>query len=266
MIGNKSSIYNAQSVYNQGGGGDGSFEVDLGGGVSQTLVFPPFLKPVEYIDTSEYTGSGLCIQGANQTPRNPNQHVKIVIRPNPEKMSTLYPAKPFGTVPAFDYSNNQEIYCYLQNWGSKSVALTYGSNAHQFDGVDFTKKFSIDYFSQSKIFKIEYDGGGSQTFTDSRNNGSGNFGQWSIMNYFNKSADNIFHGRFYYAYLLSNNDSNIDALWIPAKMKDGSSDQPYIVECVGGAVGRNLSGDDSTTGVVFGPDIDLSKEIPNWIT
>ena len=132
--------------------------------------------------------------------------------------------------------------------------------------MDFTKKFSIEYFSQSKIFKLKYDGGGSQTFTDSRNNGSGNFGQWSVINYFNAYNDNIFHGRFYYAYLLSNYDSKIDALWVPAKMKDGSSEQPYIVECVGGAVGINLSGDDSTTGIEFGPDIDLSEEIQSWIT
>ena len=265
MIQNEHSIYNAQSVYNQGGGGGSSFDVVVNG-VTNTLVFPAFLTPVEYIDTSEYTGSGLCIQGSNQTPRNPNQHFKIVIRPNHEKMSTLYPAKPFGTAPAFNYSNNQEIYCYLQNWGSKSASLSYGYNTHQFDGVDFTKKFSIEYFSQSKIFKLKYDGGGSQTFTDSRNNGSGNFGQWSVINYFNAYNDNIFHGRFYYAYLLSNYDSKIDALWVPAKMKDGSSEQPYIVECVGGAVGINLSGDDSTTGIEFGPDIDLSEEIQSWIT
>ena len=58
----KPSIYNAPSVYNQGGG-DGSFTVDMGGGVKQVFTLPPYLTPVEYIDNSNYTAGRSSVTG-----------------------------------------------------------------------------------------------------------------------------------------------------------------------------------------------------------
>lgn len=268
MIENKPSIYNQASIYNQGGGGGGgTFDVDIGGGVSQTLVFPPYLVPVEYIDSSNYTGSGLCIIGASQIARTNDYFIQTKIKPNKSKMIDGEQYRLFNF--CYFLQNSTADYRFedyiIRNASVGSVGISYAFNSHQFDNVDFDKELLLSFNCIGKIQKVQYvDGGGAFTHNDSRSFGSGNFGTWSFFNSFTPS-NNYYHGKLYYSYVKTA-EPEIKALWIPARAKDPSDTKPYIVDCVSGSVGVNGCNDLSTTGIEFGPDIDLSNEIPGWIT
>lgn len=253
MIGNKPSIYNAQSVYNQGGGG--TFDVDLGGGEKQTLTFPPYLVPVEYIDTTDYTEDALNIIGAAQFPTDNNYLLKCVFQ---QGATTSNTETIFGFSACYNWTSN-----YDSSFGCRKsdsnflVELSSGSNAHSFSGINETKKIIASFNAASKLFKVEYsDESGYFDYNDTRALPSKNFGQWSIFNNWRVQASSTFHGKFFYSYVRKGGE--IIALWIPARCNDDNVKQPYVVECVSGAVGVNCSENKSTMGIYFGPDIDLS--------
>lgn len=262
MIENKPSIYNAQSVYNHGGGGDGSFEVDIGGGVPQTLVFPPYLQPVEYISLENYTANNFCLFGCSQIPFRNDYKFRFVLSADPSKMGNDYNAV-FSLLSPFNPNNNQEIMITAREAGS--ILPNYGQASHNFTSLDLTKKIIVDVNASNGVFKISYSDGGSFTYTDTRVKGSENYGQWNFFNIYGTASAQTFHGKFFYSYL-KRPDDTLAALWIPAKAKDANDTKPFIVDCVAGSVGVNCSRNSTTTGIEYGPDIDLSEEIPNWIT
>ena len=67
-------IYNGDGLYN-GGGASSSVDVDINGVVT-TLVVPPYLVPVEYIDSSEFPGN---LQIGLSGIKNGNQNFNLVV-------------------------------------------------------------------------------------------------------------------------------------------------------------------------------------------
>ena len=260
MIENKPSIYNAPSVYNQGGGG-GSFEVDIGGGVSQTFIFPSYLLPVEYIDTSDYTGSLFGIRARWQVEldtQNDNYTSKIAydvnkVTNNDTVMGSDLPFgdSGFNSTIVFKARPTKQIlfyYAAIQN-------DTTGTNLHVDDYI------IVKYKGANKQLLV-YDGfGNSSSHTSNNGHVVVKNGLW---NFFSDGAgypQYPFHGKWFYSYI--EKGGAIKALWVPARLKDSSNNQPYIVECVSGVVGINSSNNWSTSGMAFGPDIDLS-DIGNY--
>ena len=262
MIGNKPSIYNAQSVYNQGGG-SGTFDVDLGGGVSQTIVFPPYLVPVEFIDSSNYTGSGLCILGASQIEKTNDYKIKTKIAPNKLSMGAN-DEQILKICSAFKSSDSYYYYNVKLIPNSDSITIQYANNSHQFDYLDFGKEMIIGFDCSSRTQSIKYVNGQTISHQDSRSFGYGNFGTWSFFNSFSISSGTMFRGKLYGTILYKLDE--IKALFVPARAKNQNDTKPYIVDCVSGSVGVNCGDDSTTNGLTFGPDIDLSEEIPGWIT
>lgn len=260
MIENKPSIYNQASVYNQGGG-SGTFDVDLGGGVSQTLVFPPYLTPVEYIDTTNYSINELNLIGCSQFKSSDDYITKVVFKQGvtPAGYETI-----IGYSAAYNTGSNYDFQIYSrENSGNYIIGCQNGGNSHDFTSLDIQKKYTATFTARTKVFRLDYEGGHSE-YTDSRANPQKNFGQWSFFNYFGTQSNKTFHGKLYYGYVIENDV--LIALWVPAKAKDHTDTKPYIVECVAGSVGVNCSENASTSGIDFGPDIDLSEEIQGWIT
>lgn len=264
-------INNGDGIYNGGGGGGGSFVVDLGGGVSQTLVFPPYLQPVEYIDTSNVTDTQFCMLGAEQIPVVGNASkffVKFVIKVNKSKItSTAQNCKPYNYTPPFIFSTSNECRanCRISNNNEGIVEINFGNRSSIFYPVDFDKKLTLITNAKQDLFQLMQDDA-ITNYTDNRSVPGRNFGFAMIFNYQTTSGQN-FNGRVYYGYIKHVETNEIYSLIVPARAKDPNDTKPYIVECVGGSVLCNCSESlPGGSGVEFGPDIDLSDEIPNWIT
>lgn len=268
MIENKPSIYNAKSVYNQGGG-SGTFDVDLGGGVSQTLVFPPYLVPVEYIDMSEYTGNKkFVIECPEQMPILDNRsdlYIKFSVQVNISKLSTTA-QKPFCYIPIESSTGNDYIWAsiYLTNGGEGRVTIVCGWASHSFTPVDLSKRLNLIVDSKLDLFKVVEIGGATHSATDTRRDPEQNVGR--LLLFHGNDANTFFYGKIFFGYVRNATTNKLYSLVIPARSKDPNDKKPYFVEAVSGSVGINVYNDLSTEGVVFGPDIDLSNEIPGWIT
>lgn len=270
MVENKPSIYNAQSVYNQGGG-SGAFDVDIGGGVSQTLVFPPYLKPVEYIDTSNISDNKFSLFAANQVPiisnRN-NLYCKFSFKVNRDKMSGTTQKNIFCYREEFSSGTTEEIKAYVNldnNLDKVSLAAFLGPKAVSFYPIDVSKKIILTMDATNSSFTIDIDGL-TNTKTNSNNLINTNIGVTTLYNYQNISTT-IFLGRIYFGYIKNKSTNEILSMMIPARAIDDNDKKPYFVECVSGSVAINGSSNlPGGYGIEFGPDIDLSEEIPNWIT
>lgn len=261
-------IYNGAGIYN-GGGDSGTFDVDLGGGVSQTLVFPPYLQPVEYIDMSKYTGDKTFrILNAEQIPiaaNASNLFVKFVIQTSYEN-STDDPQKPINYLEPFNNGTNNEIRANVRKLtnGDGYIDLVYGWAAPYFTPVDLSKKLELIIDAKNNSFKVKEIGGTTKTSINSSTKPAVNIGR--LITFQSHSVNAFFYGRIFYSYIKNSDTNEIYSLAIPARAKDPNDTKPYIVECVSGSVGCNYSTDLTNNGVEFGPDIDLSSEIPNWIT
>lgn len=272
MIGNNPSIYNAPSVYNQGGGGDGSFNVDLGGGVSQTLVFPPYLVPVEYIDNSNAnTNNTFCMMASEQIPvatQKTDLYIKFVFQANKNFIGNYDTAKPYNYTPAFIYNGSDEIRANVRKnsiTGDGIIEPVFGYRTVLFSPVDLDKKLTLITRSINGLFILQEEGGTPQVQTDTRAAPSKNMGHVMIFNY-QTVANQIFRGKIFYGYIKNETTGEILSLLVPARSKNTDDKKPYIVECVSGSVLINCSEDLNALGFEFGPDIDLSNEIPGWIT
>lgn len=260
MIENKPSIYNAPSVYNQGGGG-GSFDVDLGGGVSQTLVFPPYLVPVEYIDVSGYTGNKkFTIDCPEQIPIADNRsdlYVKYSVQADISKLSTTL-QKPFCYNPFETSTGNDQIRggIRLLDNGDGYVTITCGWASHSFDPVDLSKRINFIVDSKQNLFRVEEIGGETHTATDSRRDPEQNVGH--LLLFHANDSNTFFYGRIFYGYIRNATTKELYSFAIPARAKDPNDKKPYFVDAVSGSVGINVYNDLSTDGIEFGPDIDLS--------
>ena len=254
----KSSVYEQPSVYNQGGGGS-SFDVDIGGGISQTFVFPQYLQPVEYISLENYTANNFSLLGCSQVQAAQDYYFKTKFSVNYNKMGNDYEV-PFDFAPAYHHNDNHEIRISVNYL--KYIIVGFGSANIQFSSLDYDKTMIVEVDCPHNLFKLSYaDGSNSFSRTDTRNKGTRNMGQWTFFNYFQTTAAQTFHGKIYYTYLKQGNSAK--ALWVPARSKDANDKKPYIVECVAGSVGVNCSENASITGIEFGPDIDLS-DIGNY--
>lgn len=264
-------IYNGDGIYNGGGGGSGTFDVDIGGGVSQTLVFPPYLVPVEYIDNSNAnTNNTFCMMAAEQIPvatQKTDLYIKFVFQANKNYIG-YNTVKPYNYTPAFIYNTNDEIRANVRLnsiTGDGIVEPVFGYRSVTFSPVDLDKKLTLITRSINGHFILQEEGGMPQVQTDTRTAPSKNMGHVMIFNY-QTVANQNFRGKIFYGYIKNETTGEILSLLVPARSKNTDDKKPYIVECVSGSVLINCSEDLNALGFEFGPDIDLSSEIPNWIT
>ena len=267
MIGNKPSIYNAQSVYNQGGG-SGTFKVDIGGGVYQTLVFPPYLIPVEYIDNSNNSDNNFCLMASEQMPiasQANNLFIKFVIKANKNYLGDSGNRNVvYKYIPQWMFSNNNDIRASVSknNNNNPLVTLYFGNKTHTFSINNIDSKLTLIMNASVNKFIVFDDEGFYQEYTDSRVPPAYNFGHVSVFNSMYETK--IYKGSFYYGYVANNSTKEILSLLVPARAKNLNDKKPYIVECVGGSVLINCSENLNTTGFEFGQDINLD-EIQQYI-
>lgn len=257
----KPSIYNQASIYNQGGASS-SVDVNINGVVT-TLVVPPYLVPVEYIDSSDYTAN-LQIGLSSQIPAAADSSkymFKAVLKQTLDKMTNDQTYRIFGYSPYGKYNNNYELRASTRLYnGNGLLDVFYGFNSNQFSAVDFSKKLTLRINAAQKRFTVSEENGATQTYVDSRSYPSKNFTQIFVFNYNSNSAES-FKGRFYYAWITK--DNVIISALIPCRSKDTNDKKPYIADVVSGAIGVNNSENLFTTGIEFGPDIDLD-DFPNY--
>ena len=263
MIGNKPSVYNAQSVYNGGGGGDGSFTVDLGGGVQQTFTLPPYLTPVEYVDNSNYTTGKLNIIGSRQIPAasDASQYfVKLVVQPNKNKWGN-YGVDAFTLTQGLKINGTSSDTRFSFTNSVGRITANIGGASTSISNLELDQKLFIEYDAATINLVVKSINGVIGSATGSGSYPTVNYGQFCVFNHFIDSPNYIFKGRFFYSYVKKGDE--VVALFVPARRKDGSNLQPYIVECVSGSIALNCSTDSTTNGLEFGPDIDLS-DIGNY--
>lgn len=254
-------IYNGAGVYQNGGGVGGTFNVDIGGGVSQEMTFPPYLVPVEYINTSDYTGSLFGIRGIWQVEldtQNDNYTSKIAYDVNKvtNNDSVMGTDLPFGN----SGSNSTIVF---KARPTKQIQFYYASIQNDITGANLhVDDYIIVKYKGANKQLLVYDGFGN-SYSHLSNNGHVvvKNGLWNFLSSAPGSPQYPFHGQWFYSHI--EKDGFVKALWVPARLKDSSNTQPYIVECVSGVVGINCSNNWSTSGIAFGPDIDLS-DIGNY--
>lgn len=263
MIGNKPRIYNAQSVYNNGGGT--TFDVDINN-VTNTLVFPAYLTPVEYIDLSNYTGEKtFTIECPEQIDIVANESYlvsKFVIKADASKVTTTI-QKPYNYLDQYISSNN-DVRAYLNkdNNGFGHVCIICGIRQFNLNPIDFSKKLSLINRNKNNLFQVIEEGGNVYSGTDNRSMPARNYGR--LLLFHSHDSNTFFYGRIYYGYMYNELTGKILSLVIPARSKDENDKKPYFVECVTGSVGTNVSPDSSVNGVEFGQDINLD-EIQQYI-
>ena len=257
MIGNKSSIYNAQSVYNQGGGGS-SFDVVVND-ITTKMIFPPYLVPVEYIDTSALNTSqyNVFFTPKKFTTKNTYKIVTVfsflenVIDENNNLNYIFFAHAPLG----YGTDNSINIYFALVSFGR--YAYRYGGKNFLIDQPGLfvtTDKLRAILDCSTGLFTLTDESGHVKTKSETPNYSFGPMGQFSV---FGNSATNPpgqFRGKFRYMYILDGD--NVVALYVPAREKETNS--LFIVDCVSGNVGGNLATNDDSL-LTYGPDIDLSQ-------
>lgn len=260
MIGNNPSIYNAPSVYNQGGGGSSEFIIDIGGGVSQKMTFPPYLVPVEYINFEDYTANAFCMLAPVQFYLENNDELFFKIAFDTSKIVTAEYI--FSGYPALG-ENGSNIYPTLYVQSSKRVKINYGNVGAEITGPNLHTDdyITIDYKNQTKTLLVKDGFGNSQTNTSTNSYNNPYQGYFSLFGLNHQSPVYNFHGKIFYGWI--KNGDKVKALFVPARFKDTGNSNPYFVECVKGTIGYNVSKNWSTSGIAFGPDIDLS-DIGNY--
>lgn len=250
-------IYNGDGIYN-GGGGDGSFEIELNG-TKTNAVFPPYLIPVEYIDTKDFLEStNFCIEIPEQIDVSQLSNFECVCKF--KLTGTLVnstPAYVISMYPNDEITNNVDFRTSVYTKpGYNSVLIACGFCSKSFPNVDLSKDIIVKFTSSNKNFQLIEIDGSQYNYTDTRNLLTKNLSQANIFN--EKFAINgVFKGRFFYSFI--SNDDKVSSLIIPARAKDVNDKKIYMVECVSGSVGINFSSNIITSGAIFGPDIDLDN-------
>lgn len=237
MIENKPSIYNAQSVYNQGGGGGGS------------ILIPWYLQPVEYIDTRLCLGS-IDIILPWQYEQNVNDEIFVYLSDlalDGLCAFSLCPALgPGVTNPFFEIfrKSNGEYGVYNRYM---MPDITPGA-LHPDDMLEF--KFTTN---ESRA-TIKDQHGNTRTNTQY---GGFNSGKWGTVSIFGIAGQYTQTSKcvFYKAALKNGNDVKMGV--IPCRNKING--EPCVVEVTSGIVGKNYTEQIDLTGVVFGPDIDINN-------
>lgn len=263
MIENRPSIYNATSVYNQGGGVS-TFDVDINN-VTNTLLFPAYLTPVEYIDLSNYTGEKTftieCPEQIDIVANASKLVSKYVIKADASKVTSTI-QKPYNYFDISETSNN-EVRAYLTKDSNNvgHVFIICGIRQKDLSPIDFSKKLALINKNSQNLFEVREEGGNVYSGTDNRSMPKRNYGR--LLLFHSNDSNTFFYGRIYYGYMYNEVTGKILSIVIPARSKDENDKKPYFVECVTGSVGTNISPDSSVNGIEFGPDIDLS-DISNY--
>ena len=251
MIQNVPSIYNAQSIYN-GGGGGGEFTAEING-VKSNLFFPPYLTPVEYIDTSDMTATNFCLRGSKQFTLDPNDEIVTVVSFDTSKIinngdrifTTTLALGNGGYNSTIDVlvTPNKKFQVY---YGSIQTSLT-GSNIHTDDRVTIRLKLS------NKTLYVTDQHGNIHTYQSNSGYNTPLQGAYSVFGFAQQSPTYPYHGKFLYSYI--RNNDKVKAGFFPARNKENNL--PYIVEVTDGSVATNWTNSVNPAGVVFGPDVDL---------
>lgn len=253
MIENRPGIYNAPSVYNQGGG-DGTFKVEAGS-IEQTLNFPPWLVPVEHIDLSDYAGTIFGIAGSWQLQLNNLDDLRCKFSYDPNKLLINGERLFVSGISLGEGGYNNTIDFNVNQ--SKQVTLYYGNVQCSVQNASFdpSSGMYVKYTGDLRRLYVVDGNGTSSTYNATSSYNTPKQGRWSLFGA-NQSPSYPFHGKIHY--LAITNGDTIRSLFIPARAKNSANHQPYVVECVTGVVGINWSNNWSTSGIVFGHDIDLS--------
>lgn len=248
-------INNGAGVYQNGGAGSGAFEIDIGGGVSQELTFPPYLVPVEYINFEDYTANAFYLSAPVQFYLENADELFIKVAFDTSKIgSTEYV---FGTGTSIgENGNNTKATLYVQP--SKRVGINYGNVGADVTGANFHTEdyIIINYKNQTKTLLVKDGFGNSQSYTSTKSYNSPYEGTFTLFGLDRQTPAYNFHGKIFYCWI--KNGDKVKALFVPARFKDTGNTNPYFVECVKGTIGYNVSKNWSTSGIAFGPDIDLS--------
>ena len=263
MIGNAPTIMNAPTIYQTGGGGS-TFDVDIGGGVKQTLVFPPYLQPIEYIDTSNisedhYFGLIMAAQIQGQAAAN-DYVIKCAFSPNENAIQSNERRTIFTYTAPYMYGDTyKEISVIVTKDGTKNTIIpVFGTFSPWLENFDFSKKFEVVIDVPSNEVRIYNDGTLNRSQTMNATPPSYNLGQVMLMNYQNIDK-RVFKGKYFYTYIIDSSNNKIISLLIPARAKAPTDTKPYIVDCVSGAVAINSGLNLNVSGIVFGPEIDLNN-------
>lgn len=253
-------INNGAGLYQNGGGGSGAFEIDIGGGVSQELTFPPYLVPVEYINFEDYTENAFCMLAPVQFYLENNDELLFKIAFDTSKVGSN--AYVFSGWPAIGESGSNAYPRLFVN-SSKTVDVNYGNVGVSITGANLHTEdyILVDYKNQTKTLLVKDGFGNSQTYTSSNSYNNPYQGYCSLFGMNHQSNPYNFKGKIYYGWI--KNGNKVKALFVPARFKDTGNTNPYFVECVKGTIGYNVSKNWSTSGIAFGPDIDLS-DIGNY--
>lgn len=250
MIGNQPSIYNAQSVYNQGGGG-GEFTAEING-VKSDLFFPPYLTPVEYIDTSDLTATNFTLRGSKQFTLDQNDEFVTVVSFDTSKvtnndrvLTTTLALGSVGSNSTIDV-NVRPNKTFMVYYGNVQTSLT-GSNIHTEDRVTIRLKLS------NKTLYVTDQHGNSHVYQSSSGYNTPLQGAYGVFGAVQQSPNFPYHGKFFYSYI--RNNDKVKAGFFPARNKENNL--PYIVEVTDGSVATNWANSVNPAGVVFGPDVDL---------
>lgn len=254
MIENKPSIYNAPSVYNQGGGGY-NFDVEINGNTN-TLVFPPYLVPVQYLDGSVVTGEIVPVM-STQLQAKSTYIIKCVFSLKISDMKTTNYV--FDFYPAYDSGSTSHIKVFVEKSSSNiRFVVSYSNwsfwvnaNSLQWDTDKITVK--LDANQKKFLASDEHNNSVAGSVTSALNQDK--YGLCSIMGQ-TLSNEYPLYGKFYYCYI--QDGDNVAGLWIPCRRNDGNINF-YIADCVRGSVGINYTGVFDAPGQVFGPDINLDE-------
>ena len=253
MIGNKPSIYNAQSVYNQGGGG--SFDVVVNDN-KQTLFFPTYLTPVEYIDSSTELNHFNLVSSRQYEIQN-NVTYKCVIEGDLTKTNKTI----FRFAAAKGYTgSNAYIECLLSGT-SNYIKFNVNNQNPWVNCTNFSGIIFIEYRGTTRTLIVKDSNGhiASDTDTHTINNGVklAPFGVFSGPELGN--SNDYFKGKFYRAFAVKENE----LLFYLQPCKNKDTNEAYIVELVTGSIGKNNT-DNFTPSPSFGPEIDLTQ-IQNYL-
>ena len=241
MIGNKPSIYNAQSVYNQGGSGGG------GGGGGY---IPDYLQPVAYIDTSAASGKICMVMPWQKTLDSAMDFQAVVSKVTKSTAGHFFVA---GQVANENISNGN-----LDAYINTNYAWCFFGNIQldvSVSGFNLMDEIKYKLTGSQKKFTCS-DSGGAHTQT-STSSSSYNYPKWGIIGIFGnpkQSDPYTFYGRFHYAWIKKGDERLLCV--IPCRHK--VTGEPYVMDIVTGVVGKNWTNKFDMSDVSFGPDIDES--------
>ena len=237
MIQNEHSVYEQPSVYNQGGGGNGS------------ILVPWYLQPVEYIDTRLCAGS-IDIILPWQYEQNIDDEIFVY-------MSDLQQDGlcAFSLCPALGPSvTNPFFVIFRKSNGEYAVHNRYmmpditPGALHPDDILEF--KFNTN---ESRATITDQHG---NTRTNTQYGGF-NSGKWGTVSIFGIEGQYTQTSKCVFYKAALKNGNNVKMGVIPCR--NTINGEPCVVEVTTGIVGKNYTNQIDLTGVIFGPDIDINN-------